>query len=159
VTIRRAMVLVVLTVSSSLLALGSTETEKCLAHIETAPARVHENSDCLAAAEQGDAEIQLALGRSYGPTSRSEELRWYGRAADAGYVEAYLAIGDFFRNIPTAGPQPSIDWYTRYWNANGRQKGYAAAFIARLEAQRSNVESASIWRSRCEEAEHESCEL
>jgi hypothetical protein len=158
----RSAVSGVVALSALVLCAGSsaqpTPESRCAAHIEQHPNEAHTNPDCLLAAEQGNAVVQYAVGMSFGFAGDGfREALWYLRAANGGFVEAYLAMGHVMRSAPINDLEQAILWYTRYWDAGGKAKGYAAELLRQIEAARSNKERAQFWLKRCEETGYQGC--
>lgn len=147
-----------LSLCASVDAQPSAEAARCAAYIEEHPREVHTNSDCLLAAEQGNSAVQYAVGMSFGfAGDRRREAQWYLRASTGGLTDAYLAMGHVMRSEPFNNVEQAVFWYTRYWDADGVQKGYAAELLRQIETDRGNNEQAERWLRQCKQTAYQGC--
>jgi len=92
----------------------------------------------LPLAMQGNGDAQYQLGYMYASgkgvkRSKQKKLEWYERAAESGYVSAFLATGRAYNHLAKEssinGPTPESDVYYKQafkWYSKAGDAGYAA---------------------------------
>lgn len=143
---------------ASNVAFADTESQLCSKTINAHPKQVHLDAHCLAAAQSGVANIQYAVGMSFGYSGDSEEeLHYYQLAANGGYVPAYLAIGHVFRSAPYNNEAEAMKWYEKYANSKESGYGYAALLLSDLYEKQGNTKASQHWLAICKEAKYSGC--
>ena len=131
--------------------------EACMAVLKNQYKGIHTNPVCLKAAT-GHPDIQYALGMSYGYAGETvKELELYQAAAKGGFVPAYLALGHTMRSAPHKNNAAAISWYTKYVEAGGKGRGYAALLLSELYAQQGAHGEAEKWLAVCKSSGYAGC--
>lgn len=149
---------VILLLALSQYAIAGNDYLACAEVLNTQPKQVHTSVECLSLANSGKADIQYAVGMSYGHAGNSEkELAYYQSAASRGYIPAYLAIGHVLRSEPYHNEKEAIKWYEKFAESKYTGYGYAAILLSKLYAKHGNNEASHHWFEVCQESAYVGC--
>lgn len=110
----------------------------------------HDNSSCLAAAEQGSGPAMYSIGMGYGYAGNKElEQVYYLLAAAKNVPAAYLALGHSYR---ANDEEKVISWYIRYTETRTEGYGYGAHLLSEIYQSQGNSEKAKYWLTICNES-------
>ena len=132
--------------------------ENCLLDMEKFPSELHRSIPCNIAATQGHADVQYAIGKSFGfGGNRDMEEEYYLRAAANNYPPAYLALGHFELRKFEIDLVAAIHWYEKYVDAKAEDYGYAATLISHLYLHLGDIKQANYWRNICDSSGYQFC--
>lgn len=130
----------------------------CIAYLKESSKEAHNLPVCLDSAHTGKADIQYAVGMSFGYAGFIEkELAYYQLAANNGFIPAYLAVGHVLRSAPYHNEEMAIQWYKKFAETKHSGYGYAAKLISQLYAKSGNDEDSDYWLRVCNESAYTGC--